>query len=237
MAKYTYILSDFPNNKYDSDTLTEEINSSSITGVLQYINGKTFGVDIFFLTVLSGGDQTTLDTIISNHQGNPAVDPVIIDSPLFILPVDASVSPDVTLAAIDASGQIVNPAVAPVYYGQDFQFAESLGATTSAADTPQTKVSLVTDNLTSGRYKIFANWLFSHSSTNNRAIFDVTLNGTTILNQGPIEVEPKDTKNILAMSFTSYQDLSGINTILLQFWNSSNSTTISDASVEIMRVS
>ena len=42
MAKYTYILSDFPNNKYDSDTLTEEIGSSSITGVLQYINGKTF---------------------------------------------------------------------------------------------------------------------------------------------------------------------------------------------------
>jgi hypothetical protein len=79
MANYTYILSDFPNNKYDLDTLSEEIIASSISSTLDYIDGTAAGVDIYFLTDLSGGDQTTLDTIVANHTGIPALDPVIIE--------------------------------------------------------------------------------------------------------------------------------------------------------------
>ena len=69
MANYTYILSDFPNNKYDSDSLGEEIVASSISSTLEKIDGNPEGCDIYFLTDLSGPDQTTLDTVVANHQG------------------------------------------------------------------------------------------------------------------------------------------------------------------------
>ena len=50
MANYTYILSDFPNNKYDSDSLSEEIVASSISSTLERIDGDPEGCDIYFLS-------------------------------------------------------------------------------------------------------------------------------------------------------------------------------------------
>lgn len=241
MASYLYNISSFPNLRVNIDSLTNEIKESSIVSVFQYINGggPTDGVGIFFATSLSGGDLTTLNNIIATHQGNPPVDAgsVTIDGYLTIKTQDSSISDgNLRLAAIDASGRIVNPLVSPVYFGQHFEYAESLGASTSSALTPQTKVTLTTSNLLTGKYRIYSSWLFSHSNVNNSAIFDVKLNGSTILNQ-QINVEFKDTLNIYALSVVSYKNLTGVNTIILQFWNTGTSTTISDAVIELTRVS
>ena len=79
MASYTYILSDFPNNKYDSDTLSEEIVNSSISSaVLDYMDGTPIDVTIYFDASLSAPDITTLDTVVANHQGIADPGPVVI---------------------------------------------------------------------------------------------------------------------------------------------------------------
>ena len=89
MAKYTYLTTDFPNDAYDIDTLTTEVNDSSISSsTLDYMNGYTSSVDIFFLGTLSGGDVTTLDNVVATHTGVPAVDPVVVTD----LTVDGSLS-------------------------------------------------------------------------------------------------------------------------------------------------
>lgn len=76
---YTYSISgDFPNGKVAPDSLTSEINDSSIsTGVLDYINvaiSAADNCDIVFDVALSAGDVTTLDGLVAAHQGDPILD-------------------------------------------------------------------------------------------------------------------------------------------------------------------
>ena len=72
---YTYsITGDFPNQKVNADSLTIEIQDSSISsGVLQRINVvyESNQCRITFDNTLSGADETTLDGIVAAHQGNP----------------------------------------------------------------------------------------------------------------------------------------------------------------------
>jgi hypothetical protein len=73
---YTYSISiDFPNGTVDPDTLTDQINDSSIsTGVLESITVATPNTDtcyIQFDVALSAPDVTTLDGIVAVHTGVP----------------------------------------------------------------------------------------------------------------------------------------------------------------------
>jgi len=71
-TKYTYSISgDFPNGKVEPSTLTDEISASSIAIALDYINTSGDNCDIWFIDVLSGEDQTTLTTIVGDHEGIP----------------------------------------------------------------------------------------------------------------------------------------------------------------------
>lgn len=73
---YTYSISiDFPNGTVDSDTLSDQINASSIsTGVLEGITLRTPDTDtcyIQFDVALSAPDVTTLDGVVAAHTGVP----------------------------------------------------------------------------------------------------------------------------------------------------------------------
>lgn len=73
---YIYSISnDFPNQAVDPDTLTEQIDSSSISsGVLEGITVGTPNLDDCYITfdvALSAGDVTTLDGIVATHTGVP----------------------------------------------------------------------------------------------------------------------------------------------------------------------
>jgi hypothetical protein len=122
-------------------------------------------------------------------------------------------------------------------YGTQFQLAQSLGASTSTSTTPITKVTLTTNSLPSGTYKIMANWRFTIDSISDYARFDMTIGGTPVGSRTPIQIESKDTDNIESQTITVYRVLSGVNTILLRYYSSGAPTTISDASIEIIRVS
>lgn len=75
MATYSYQISSFPNTRVNLDSLTNEIHISSISSVLEYINDYVTYVDILFSTTLSPGDETTLNNIVANHQGNVLPEP------------------------------------------------------------------------------------------------------------------------------------------------------------------
>jgi len=69
--KYTYIMSDFFNNKVDTDKLSEDILRSDITIALDYINSNYAECDVWFKAQLTQNDITTLSGIVSEHDGEP----------------------------------------------------------------------------------------------------------------------------------------------------------------------
>ena len=74
--KYTYsIINDFPNQKVNSNKLTEEIEGSDISTSLEYIttDEDTTSCDIWFESELSSPDSTSLDSIIANHLGESVI--------------------------------------------------------------------------------------------------------------------------------------------------------------------
>ena len=76
-TKYTYsISSDFPNQKVNSEKLTQQIEASAIATALDYVNTDGDECDIWFADALSGGDETLLDGIVASHDGGPPVYPV-----------------------------------------------------------------------------------------------------------------------------------------------------------------
>lgn len=79
-TKYTYSISgDFtglvsPYIRPDTDRLTQEIRESAIVTALDYINTSGDDCDIWFKDALSSGDQTTLDSLVAAHTGEPLND-------------------------------------------------------------------------------------------------------------------------------------------------------------------
>ena len=70
MAATTYdysISTDTHNGKVDPDLLTQEVEQSSITVTLDHINTDGDDLMLTFVDALSGGDKTTLDTVVADH--------------------------------------------------------------------------------------------------------------------------------------------------------------------------
>jgi len=80
---YDYnVENDFPNSQVNLDSLTIEINDSSITVDLEYITVDSGICSIFFKNSLPVQQKNTLDEIVNAHQGLPPEDEVTILSGL-----------------------------------------------------------------------------------------------------------------------------------------------------------
>lgn len=139
-----------------------------------------------------------------------------------------------TIVSVDSDKKTLNTGINPFLYGSEFHFIEDLGDSTTSSTSPQTKLTLTTNDLPNGRYKISASWGWTHNSISNNARFDIQLNGSTM--GGILEEEPKDTSNRNYEHRVFYKVLSGINDITLRYWNEGSSTTIFEATLELIRV-
>lgn len=77
MFTYTYsVQDDFPNHKADAGALHAEIKDSAIVAVLDgvTVHGDVT-CDVMFVTELSVGDNSILDNIVAEHQGEPLPQP------------------------------------------------------------------------------------------------------------------------------------------------------------------
>ena len=71
--RYAYSINDFPNDAVASRELTQEIDESSITEVLEGITVLDPNCYIDFAQVLSAPDKTTLDGLVAAHDGTTYV--------------------------------------------------------------------------------------------------------------------------------------------------------------------
>ena len=80
-TKYTYsIAGDFSNNKVHPTTLTNEIEASTITVGVEAVHTHGDIVEIWMKAAISGAEETTLDILVSQHQGmSDDVDPPHMD--------------------------------------------------------------------------------------------------------------------------------------------------------------
>lgn len=68
-TKYTYFITDFPNDKVNIGTLGIEINDSAIEKTLEYLNASPIVCDIYFDLDLSSGEVDILDGLVTTHSG------------------------------------------------------------------------------------------------------------------------------------------------------------------------
>jgi hypothetical protein len=79
-TKYTYsVAQDFSNGLYIPN-LVDEIQSSSIVTAFDYATQKGNKIDLWFKAALSGGDETTLDSLVASHDSTI----VIEDTPVSV---------------------------------------------------------------------------------------------------------------------------------------------------------
>jgi hypothetical protein len=73
---------DYTKAPVSSDRLTQEIQQSAITVALDHISSIGTLISIFFKLDLSDAEKAILDTIVTNHTGQPlpqnTADPVVI---------------------------------------------------------------------------------------------------------------------------------------------------------------
>lgn len=85
VTKYTYsVANDTANGVVAVDRLEVEIERSSIASELSYVRAVGDGLEAAFLSALSAGDETTLDSLVAAHDG-VALRPLVqvgIDPPL-----------------------------------------------------------------------------------------------------------------------------------------------------------
>ena len=84
-TKYAYLVTDTVNDIVDVGALTQEIQDSSITIALDYIQVVGNALDIYFKADLSAGEQTTLTTVVEAHTGEPLPDVVEVHPDLATL--------------------------------------------------------------------------------------------------------------------------------------------------------
>jgi len=124
-------------------------------------------------------------------------------------------------------------------YGSEYQLAQDLTTTSTTSTTPVAKVTMTTTDLPSGTYKIVVHWVWSRNSAANSGRFNVTIGGVAQGTRTTMEIENGDTTDIRPETRIFYKALSGVNTIVFNHWGEStgNSTTTSDATIELIRVS
>lgn len=126
-----------------------------------------------------------------------------------------------------------------IVYGTQYQLASDLTSTSTTSTTPVAKLTMTTTDLPNGTYKITVHWMWSRNSAANSARFDITIGGVAQGTRPTIEVEAGDTTDIRPETRIFYRELNGINTIVFNHWAESNgnTTTTSDATIELIRVS
>ena len=121
-------------------------------------------------------------------------------------------------------------------YGSEYQLASSLALSSTTSTSPQVKVTLNTSTLPTGTYKVMVGWVWRHSSASNDGRFDVTLNGTPQGTESTMQMEPKDVNSRHPAYRVFYFGFAGAQTIVLRYWSESQTTYISDATIELIRV-
>lgn len=205
------------------------------------LSKTTFNLNIVnpYLTI-SGSNVTNLDGkyyinyingtdfVLANDNGNFSI--YMSTNPISYIPQTFGCN----IVSV-SDGVIRNTEVPVTYYGSYIQFISSSAQTTTTNTTPVVKCQLSTNDLEFGNYRIVINFTHSHTSTSSASMFDLYVNSSTI---GTVfKYYPSNTLNVITFTKSYYMVMSGVNTIQLRYWNeSSDSTTISDASIEIIRI-
>jgi hypothetical protein len=209
-------------NKF-GDTMTGTLN---INASLNVLNDVSFGSGLY----VHGSAGVRIDSSLG------VLGDVSIGKSLRI-GNDSSIGRNLPYLQLDVSNgnKVVT---AGNYYGQEYQLASDTTLTSTNSTTPQTKVSMTTTNLPAGTYRITVHWIWHRLGNNQTARFDLTLNGTPQGTTSTLTIRPTNTADWYSESRSYFANLSGVNTILFRYWGSAvgNSTSVSDATIELIRV-
>jgi len=124
-------------------------------------------------------------------------------------------------------------------FGLNFKVTENYTVTQYSTTTYQTYLTLVTDNLVLGDYRVGYNYVWSYNDVSgNYGIFDLYVNGVAHL-PSPVQWETRNTTDRPQSSgFVYLENVSGVKTITLQCkcQNNNDTLTVRSAYLEFWRV-
>lgn len=141
---------------------------------------------------------------------------------------------DYEILGVDASKKIFNTTIKPHIFGTEFHLITDADTSTTSSTTPVTKLTMNTNILPNGRYKITVGWGWTHDALLSKALFDIQLNAVTIGDSLEVETGATDDKHYEYRVF--YVILNGVNAVSLRYWSETSNTSIFDTSIELMRV-
>lgn len=194
-VKYTYsIASDTANAKVATDSLEVEIAASSIVPVVSHTHTVGDVLNIWFVSALSGAEQTTLTAVVLAHEGDPLYS-VVTDNNFY-----GTVAPTVNDDA--GSGYVVGSRWVDTVSGKEYVCVDATvaaavwnettggGATTSSIvtgtsieqTTSGTFVLVTGMTLTpaAGTYLVTASCVMLNSASNGVTLIVLAKAGTTI---------------------------------------------------------
>jgi len=138
-------------------------------------------------------------------------------------------------SAVDEGANKTTVTIVPIF-GSEFQEISSEAESSTTSSTYQQKLRMTTTNLPAGKYRI--GWYFETRQSNDADAVEVQVDlneGTIIAN---VEHEPDDARDIWADNGFTHQNISGVNTIDIDWRQQRGSTAyIRRARLELWRVS
>jgi len=107
--QYNYELTQFPNDKCNTDTLSTQIRNSTIKVALDFINESLGFVSIFFKAALDTQDEGVLNDIVVHHTGEPSVEtPTIVKADILTEAIKFVEAGDTTQGLYSAKSLIMD---------------------------------------------------------------------------------------------------------------------------------
>ena len=232
--------------------LKVEIQKSTITIALDDIGSSGDTLNILFKTDISSAEETELNGLVAAHNGFLKVEEIskvqlfddettpaafVVDGSVRRIPVD--IKGDATLVGPqgpEGPQGPQGPAGPAGIFGSEFQFAESLGSSSTTSGVYQQKLRLTTTDLPNATY--FLQWSFFLESTDRDNNARIQLNDSTTIKEYNIDINgdgDADASN--SISGFTIQTLSGVNNIDVD-WNDAGggTSTIRDVRLVLWRV-
>jgi len=158
-------------------------------------------------------------------------DDVLVASNVDVLNFEGNVT------ATDEGGGKVTVSVDGSIWGSEFQQDSSLGASSTSSTSWQQKLRMTTGDLPAGIYRIGWSYAWRHSSRNSSFRGRVQVNDSDTIMEHRQEPKDQGSTQEQRCSGFSYESLSGVENIDLDYCASNNTAYIWEARLEIWRVS
>jgi hypothetical protein len=184
---YTFsVILHTPNDKVDFDSLTDEINQSSITTALSHLYLNSDVLEVVMKDVLSVEDEATLTAILAAHVGEQFQSPMVVaikgeSKPTQGFYQAVSFIMNVTPGLTPTTREVSWPFDTSLISGKFQVFGSELGDKFEALAAPDTVIGMISEDVAQGATQIpVSDTVLANAAVGFQVNFQDTSNGSVV---------------------------------------------------------